>query len=514
MPVEWSPQPARPARRSDAMTASLLRLLPLLLCLAAAFPATAAEAPIRTLILTGSSDLPYHDWRQTTPLLRRVLEQTGRFEVRVEEEPAGLSAATLEGYDLLFINYNGPRWGRETEKAIEEFVRSGKGLFAFHLAAYGTFFGMEFRGGRWRPAQDASAGWAAWKEMLGLYWKPENIGHSVRHVFPVKWADPKHPIARDFPGGFLANDELYHRIDLAPGAHVVAQAYSDPARRGTGKNEPMLWVVRYGAGRAAYSPLGHDVSALWQPGVLAMFARAAEWAATGKVTLPARLDPVPKKAADAVRVLAVTGGHAYPVEFYTLFEGYPDIVWNHAVSPEQAFREGMEKRWDVVVLHDMHNTLAEPQRTHLKRFVESGGGVVSIHHAIVDYTDWPWWYEQVIGGKYFVKPAPGHEASHYKEGVEIVAYPAEGMARHPVLRGVGPLVLEDEAYRGMWHSPEITVLMETDHPLNDRPVVYVGPYQKARVVYIQFGHSASTMRHPAYRRLVYNAILWTAGRLE
>ena len=496
------------------MSQWLLRPLLVLLCLAPALPARAAEPPIKTLILTGSSDLPYHDWRQTTPLLRRVLEQTGRFEVRVEEEPAGITAATLENYDLLFVNYNGPRWGPGTESAIEEFVRSGKGLFAFHLAAYGTFFGMEFREGKWQYPEPRSSGWAAWRKILGLDWKPENIGHSVRHVFPVERADPDHPIARGFPGGFLANDELYHRIDLLPGAHVVAQAYSDPARRGTGKKEPMLWVMRYGAGRAAYSPLGHDVSALWQPGVLAMFARAAEWAATGRVTLPARLDPVPAKRADAVRVLVVTGGHAYPVEFYTLFDGYPDIVWKHAVSPGQAFREGMEKRWDAVVLHDMHETLAEAQRAHLKRYVESGGGVVSIHHAIVDYTDWPWWYEQVIGGKYFTKPVGGHEASSFKEGVEIVAYPAKGMARHPVLRGVGPLVLHDEAYQKMWHSPDIQVLMETDHPLNDRPVVYIGPSKTARAVYIQFGHSASTMRHPAYRRLVRNAILWTAGRLE
>ena len=64
----------------------------------------------------------------------------------------------------------------------------------------------------------------------------------------------------------------------------------------------------------------------------------------------------------------------------------------------------------------------------------------------------------------------------------------------------------------MWHSPEIQVLMETSYPLNDTPVVYVGPYTKARVVYIQLGHSDSTMRYPGYRKLVHNAILWGAHR--
>ena len=56
--------------------------------------------------------------------------------------------------------------------------------------------------------------------------------------------------------------------------------------------------------------------------------------------------------------------------------------------------------------------------------------------------------------------------------------------------------------------------METAFPLNDRPLVYVGPNPEARVVYIQLGHSDSTMRYPGYRRLVHNAILWGAHRLN
>jgi type 1 glutamine amidotransferase len=35
-----------------------------------------------------------------------------------------------------------------------------------------------------------------------------------------------------------------------------------------------------------------------------------------------------------------------------------------------------------------------------------------------------------------------------------------------------------------------------------------------RVVYIQLGHSASTMRNPGYRKLVQNAILWTARKVQ
>jgi type 1 glutamine amidotransferase len=88
------------------------------------------------------------------------------------------------------------------------------------------------------------------------------------------------------------------------------------------------------------------------------------------------------------------------------------------------------------------------------------------------------------------------------------------MASHPVIRGLGPLPVVDEAYLGMWHADGIRVLMEADHPLNDRPVVYLGPNSSHRAIYIQLGHSSSTMRHPGYRKLVRNAILWSAGRLQ
>ena len=62
---------------------------------------------IRVLIFSGRNN---HDWRTTTPFLRKALVQSGRFDVRVEEEPAGITEATLAAYDVLVLDYDGPRW--------------------------------------------------------------------------------------------------------------------------------------------------------------------------------------------------------------------------------------------------------------------------------------------------------------------------------------------------------------------------------------------------------------------
>ena len=470
----------------------------------------AQERRLRVLFLTGEMD-SYHDWRTGTALMRTILENTGRFEVKVAEQVAGLTAPALAPYDALVLHYNGPRWGEATERAVEDFIRSGKGMIAVHGVSYGVFFGQEFKG-RWQASSTGDRGWTAYPDMLGASWKPENIGHGARHVFPVKWVDRGHPVARGMEETFLANDELYHRMDLRPNAHVLATAFSDPKTGGTGRDEPIVWAVPFGAGRVVQITLGHDAASMYQPGFAAAVARSTEWVASGAVTLGAAIAAVPAPRKDAARVLVATGGHGYPAAFYTLFEGYDDIRWTHATTREQAFNAKLAD-YDVLVLHDLYNDIGETERKNLRAFVESGKGVVSLHHAIVDYTSWPWWWQEVIGGKYFEQPLGEHAKSAYKEGVEFTAYAAKG-AKHPVLNGVPPLAVDDEVYLGMWHSPKITVLMETDHPRNDRPVVYIGPNSQARAVYIQLGHSESTFRNPGYRRLVHNAILWGAGRLR
>src|SRR5208282_4790641 len=85
---------------------------------------------VKVLILTGVSN---HNWAATTPVLREILEQTGRFEVRVNEEGRGNGPETFAPYDVLLLNYNdykhstGPWWDDRARQAMLDFVRNGKG---------------------------------------------------------------------------------------------------------------------------------------------------------------------------------------------------------------------------------------------------------------------------------------------------------------------------------------------------------------------------------------------------
>jgi hypothetical protein len=481
----------------------------LLLAAAATVLAYAAE-PARIVIITGESDVQYHDWRETTSFVENALGRTGRFEVRRIEDPRSLTSAALSAYDAAILNYNGPRWGRAAETAFEEFVRSGKGFVSYHGVTYGPLMGTVQRaGGGW----DYGEPWAAYTEMLGVTWAAKDIGHAVRHSFAVKLS-PDHAITRGMTAEFVVNDELYHKMSHASNIQALASAFSEPSRGGTGRQEPIAWTNSYGKGRVFHMTLGHDTNALYSPEVMALLARATEWAATGTVTVGPEVAPRETPPKGAVRALVVTGGHSYEPAFYTVFNGFPDLQWMHATSQKEAFTTSMEDQWDVVVLYDMHNQIGETEAKNLRAYVEAGKGIVALHHAIVDYTSWPWWYEEVIGGKYFEKAEGNHTASHYQHDVAMVVRPVKGKENHPVVRGVGEIVTMDECYRGMWFSPRITTLMETGTACNDKPVVYIGPQPNSRAVYIQLGHDSYTHQHPGYRKLVHNAILWAAGRAK
>ena len=161
-------------------------------------------------------------------------------------------------------------------------------MIAIHGVTYGPFFGQA-GGSATEPRRMEGEPWPAFADMLGMTWKLENIGHAKRHTFVVQWVDVNHPISQGLPPTFVANDELYHKIDLKPNAHVLATAYDDPSiRGGTGKTEPVIWTVPYGQGRTVMMVLGHDLLAMSQPGFMDALIRGTEWSATGNVSADAR----------------------------------------------------------------------------------------------------------------------------------------------------------------------------------------------------------------------------------
>lgn len=297
-------------------------------------PASAAEK-LKVLLIDGQNN---HSWQQTTPILKWALEETGRFTVTVSTTPgtaprlpqppkadataeqkanyeATLAKAKDEvaefektkdrlwtswhpkfsDYAVVVSNYNGELWPEAVRKDFVDYVRNGGGFVSVHAAnnsfpewpEYNEMIGV----GGWGGRNEKSGPYVRFKDgkIVKQTTPGPGGGHGAKHEFVVELRDPNHPIVVGLPSTWMhASDELYDKLrGPAERLTVLATAFSDKSTNGTGEHEPMLMVTDFGKGRVFHTTLGHGTDSMSGLGFQVTLVRGTEWAATGKVTIPA-----------------------------------------------------------------------------------------------------------------------------------------------------------------------------------------------------------------------------------
>jgi len=253
-----------------------------------------AQTPYKALIVDGQNG---HDWKATTPVLKRVLEETELFSVDVATSPpkgedmSGFKP-DFAAYDVVVSNYQGDEWPEETEQALVDYVAGGGGLVIYHFACaafpkwkeYNEMIGL----GGWGGRNEKDGPYVRWRDgkVVRDMTPGRGGGHGPMQPFQIVVRNPDHPITKGLPEKFMhVPDELYGWLrGPAKNLTVLATAFAPKAKGGSDEHEPLLFTVAYGKGRVFQNALGHTAEELKSVAFIATFQRGAEWAASGKVT--------------------------------------------------------------------------------------------------------------------------------------------------------------------------------------------------------------------------------------
>ena len=180
------------------------------------------------------------------------------------------------------------------------------------------------------------------------------------------------------------------------------------------------------------------------------------------------------------RILVVTGGHRVAIDDFlgAIAEICRDRgwVWAHATQPTaQAWLDSaFAGCWDAILLHDIPG-LALARGTEpialppgpgvaeaLVGLLDSGQGVVVLHHAIAAWPAWEGWAE-AIGGRFNYRPARMRGEDLPSSGYRMGTFTVEvADSSHPICTGIKDFAIDDELYFAPVLTDRVTPILTHD----------------------------------------------------
>jgi type 1 glutamine amidotransferase len=226
----------------------------------AAAPAQAAEQ--RVLLVNEARGVVHDAIPAATDFFLSLGERSSRYEViHLEGGAAQLTRQRLRhAAAVVFANTSG-ELPLPDRAALRRFVRRG-----------GAFVGTH-------SASDTLHSWPAFESLLGAEFERHGALHEGRLIVRRR----PHPITRGLPAAFRLTDEFYEFANpVRPGSRVLVRLDPESVPDEAGRNLPLVWARRYGAGRVFYDALGH-LPATWQHRWhRRLLARGIAWALAGK----------------------------------------------------------------------------------------------------------------------------------------------------------------------------------------------------------------------------------------
>lgn len=216
-------------------------------------------------------------------------------------------------------------------------------------------------------------------------------------------------------------------------------------------------------------------------------------------------------SAKKINVLVVTGGHGFDHQsFFEIFDSFSKISYTELEQPEANGQLGTidPNTFDVVVFYDMPKTISEADKINYEKLTQLGKGLVFLHHPLASYQQWDE-FISYIGGKYH-EEKNSTKSSTYQHDITFKIQIIE--PNHPVTKGISDFEILDEVYGNIEVSPDVTPLLTTNHPKSSQTIGWTHQKGSSRIVYIQPGHDQHAFNNTFYRKLVWQAIAYTAKK--
>lgn len=213
-----------------------------------------------------------------------------------------------------------------------------------------------------------------------------------------------------------------------------------------------------------------------------------------------------------IKLLIVTGGHDFEeAPFFEMFHSFPEISYtvledSGTVDP---FSYADKNDIGVLVFYHMTRQIFEDRQATFLKLLQKGKGMIFLHHSLVAYQNWPE-FEKIIGGRYFLDSTQNNSPSTYHEDVDFSLQIVN--KNHQITRGLNDFQVFDEVYGNFAVQPNVQPLLQTNHPESNRVVAWTNEYRNSRIVYIQPGHGPQIFKDVNYRKLLWQAIQWVAGK--
>ena len=215
-----------------------------------------------------------------------------------------------------------------------------------------------------------------------------------------------------------------------------------------------------------------------------------------------------------IRVLVITGGHGFEhAPFYDVFNALQNITYDTVAQPQanELIASPDVNKYDVLVFYDMVDSILPAQQQAYINLLNKGKAMIFLHHSLVSYQNWPE-FIKIVGGQYHTSPVVVNGdtlRANYEHDVTIPVKVED--KQHPVTSGINDFEILDEVYGGVEILPTVKPLLSTTQPKSMHYVAWINHYGNSDVLYIQLGHGPAAYSNPNYRKLIQQAIEWSAA---